>query len=171
MSMFVYEAVSDELSPISSLDSLVTSYCSQGGNVLYHRNRVGGHNQELFAGRPRVLEYFSTILDDTTALSVPKTGCQTTNVTIAVNVTLVQTTAVEGSTTVPYKAVTITPIKADVMADGTVVDTTTSKALDIKGLMKTWASSITNFQISVGGISPLDTFTLAIGEDRRASQG
>jgi hypothetical protein len=160
--MFIYEAVADELTSISSLDSLVNSYCSQGGNILYHRNSVGGHNQELFCGRPRVLDYLSTIFDDTGAISIPKTGCQTKNVTKVCDVTLVSTTAVEGSRTVPYKAITVTERRADVLSDGVVVDADTLAPLDFAEIEKQWESSLNTFQSSAGGsVSPLDTYGLS----------
>ncbi|TVY84835.1 Trichothecene C-3 esterase [Lachnellula suecica] len=169
MPVFIYEAVNDELSAIKNLDSLVAGYCKQGANILYHRNSVGGHNDELFAGRPRVLQYLSTIFDDTNAISIPSSGCQTKNVTITCSVTLKNTTAVEGSKTVPYRAVVVTQLKLDVMADGTVMveddQGLPSGPLDMKSLRKTWSSSLNDFQFNVSGArNPLDSFSLLIDD-------
>jgi hypothetical protein len=47
MPVFLYKAIDDEMSPANETDALVDSYCKQGANILYHRNILGGHNQEL----------------------------------------------------------------------------------------------------------------------------
>lgn len=121
--MFIYKAINDQISNATETDDLVNTYCANGANILYHRNNIGGHNQELFSGRPRVLDYLSTVLDDSNALEVPKTGCLTKNVTIAYNVTMKYTHAYEGKVYVGYNAVTLVPVDITVKPDGTILET------------------------------------------------
>ncbi|KAN0110693.1 LIP domain containing protein [Hyaloscypha variabilis] len=88
MPIFLYKAIDDEMSPAWETDELVDSYCSHGANILYHRNVLGGHNQELWAGRGRTMDFLSAVLDGTNAIEYPKTGCEIKNVTVAVNLTI-----------------------------------------------------------------------------------
>jgi hypothetical protein len=160
MPVFVYKAIHDEMSAAAETDALVDSFCSQGSNILYHRNDVGGHNEELWQGRGRALAFLALILDDaeTTLVSIPKTGCSVVNVTAAVNVTLVNGTALEGDVVKLYAAITVNPINVAVLGDGSVLvpfngtwvridpDPTTSvkkrfEELDFLGLVKRlWVS-------------------------------
>ncbi|KUJ07244.1 LIP-domain-containing protein, partial [Mollisia scopiformis] len=81
MPMFIYKAIHDEMSAAAETDLLVDSFCQQGANILYHRNRVGGHNEELWQGRGRALAYLSAVVDGTDEIDYPKTGCSIQNVT------------------------------------------------------------------------------------------
>ena len=85
MPMFILKAVADEMSPIKETDDLVDKYCKAGGNVLYHRNMVGGHNQELWSARPRSIHYLEAILDGKKTLEIPTSGCLIQNVTVPVS--------------------------------------------------------------------------------------
>jgi Secretory lipase len=87
MPVFIYKAVQDEMSPVKETDDLVAGYCAGGANVLYHRNTAGGHNQELWSGRPRALLYLEAVLDGKKTLEIPATGCLTVNVSVPVNLT------------------------------------------------------------------------------------
>lgn len=121
MPVFVYKAIHDEMSAATETDALVDSFCQQGANILYHRNDVGGHNEELWQGRGRALDFLSDVLDDTDLLSIPKTGCSIQNVTVAVNVTLVDGYALEGTVVKPYAAITINRINVTVLGNGSVL--------------------------------------------------
>jgi hypothetical protein len=176
MPMFIYQAISDELTSIQPVDSMVNDFCSQGANILYHRNNVGGHNEELFQCRPRVLEYLSAILDGKSdAISYPKTGCQTENVTVAVNVTLVPTTAVMGSRVVNYSAVTVTPINVTVLPNGTVVvnpstNQQANKPLSFSNLVSKWKASLNKFMSSTKAHNRLDVITSSALSSVNSSQ-
>jgi len=152
MPMFIYQSISDELSSIQPVDSMVNDFCSQGANILYHRNNVGGHNEELFQCRPRVLNYLSAILDGKTeAISHQKAGCQIQNVTVAANIALVPTTAVMGSRIVNYSALTVTPINVTVLSNGTLVvnhspNQQANEPLSFAGLVRKWKASLDTFQ-------------------------
>ncbi|KAN0089549.1 Secretory lipase domain containing protein [Hyaloscypha variabilis] len=121
MPVFVYKAIHDEMSAAAETDALVDSFCSQGANILYHRNDVGGHNEELWQGRGRALSFLSDVLEDTDLMSMPKTGCSILNVTVAVNVTLVNGTALEGTVVKPYAAITVNRINVTVLSNGSVL--------------------------------------------------
>ncbi|ERS96741.1 hypothetical protein HMPREF1624_06950 [Sporothrix schenckii ATCC 58251] len=88
MPSFYYKAAHDEMSPVDETAEIVTSFCRQGANILFHRNTVGGHNDELWSGRLRALDYLSAKLDgavpadSTSNLTIPATGCATVDVTI-----------------------------------------------------------------------------------------
>jgi hypothetical protein len=159
MPVFVYKAIHDEMSAAAETDALVDSFCSQGANILYHRNDVGGHNEELWQGRGRALSFLSDVLEDTDLMSMPKTGCSILNVTVAVNVTLVNGTALEGTVVKPYAAITVNRINVTVLSNGSVLvpfngtmvridpDPTTSVKrragdLDFVGLVRRWWSAI-----------------------------
>jgi hypothetical protein len=110
MPVFVYKAIDDEMSPANETDALVDQYCRQGANILYHRNVLGGHNQELWSGRGRAMDYLSAVLDGTNAINYPKTGCEVVNVTVAVNVT----TAANGT-------ILVLPLNVTLESNGTYV--------------------------------------------------
>jgi hypothetical protein len=97
MPVFLYKAISDEMSPVKETDDLVEQYCAQGANILYHRNTVGGHNQELWTGRQRTMDYLAAVLDGKKGIWYPATGCAVLNVTIPVNVTAPGTERYEGN--------------------------------------------------------------------------
>jgi pimeloyl-ACP methyl ester carboxylesterase len=87
MPVFIYKAMNDEMSPIKETDDLVAKYCAGGGNILYHRNTLGGHNQELWSSRPRVMRYLHAVLDGDDILEIPETGCMKANFSIPLNMT------------------------------------------------------------------------------------
>ena len=82
MLTFVYKAGQDEMSPIEETDAYVKTFCDGGANLLYHRNSIGSHNQELWSGRPRALQFLETVLDGADSIEVPETGCMIANVTV-----------------------------------------------------------------------------------------
>ena len=93
--VFVYKAVADEMSLVGETDELVERYCKGGASVLYHRNTLGGHNDELWSGRLRTLDFLSHVLEVDNAkkkmvsgsnLTVPDRGCLTQNVSVPLDV-------------------------------------------------------------------------------------
>jgi hypothetical protein len=44
--LFIYQAIPDEVTPISATDALVEKYCAVGADILYERNTVGSHYEE-----------------------------------------------------------------------------------------------------------------------------
>lgn len=117
MPMFVYKAANDEMSAVNETDAMIANFCQHGANILYHRNLLGGHNQELWGGRPRALDFMSVVIDGKnktdsgmeTEIALMGKGCRVQDVTVAVNVT-----AINGSLEVLPLNVTIEP-------NGTVV--------------------------------------------------
>lgn len=85
MPTFFYKAVPDEFSLVAETDALVAGYCRQGANILYHRNALGGHNEEIWAGHDRVYKYLQNVLDGATQIWRPVTGCASFNVSVAIN--------------------------------------------------------------------------------------
>jgi len=75
MPVFVYLAVNDGFFKITDADALVAKYCDEGANILYHRNIVGHHKNELTNGRQRALNYLGYVLDGEKEIEVPPTGC------------------------------------------------------------------------------------------------
>ncbi|KAH8887839.1 LIP-domain-containing protein [Thozetella sp. PMI_491] len=84
MPVFFYKAIADEMSPVKETDDIVESYCARGANILYHRNTIGGHNDELWSGRNRTVKYLEDVLDDKKSPEIlrPATGCATYNVSV-----------------------------------------------------------------------------------------
>lgn len=82
MPSFYYKAENDEMSPVNETDVIVERFCKAGANILFHRNTLGGHNDELWSGRLRALEYLAVKLDGHGNITVPATGCATQQVTI-----------------------------------------------------------------------------------------
>ncbi|KAH8879741.1 LIP-domain-containing protein [Thozetella sp. PMI_491] len=87
MPTFVYKAIQDEMSPVAETDTLVKGYCDGGASLLYHRNALGGHNDELWMGRARTIDFLSTVLDGTGRVEMPASGCQIMDVSIPMNTT------------------------------------------------------------------------------------
>ena len=81
MPLFIYKAIADEITNIDTTDVLVQRYCNVGANILYERNKVGGHLAEETNGDKRALEWLSKVLDG----SYQHAGCTIKNV--AINVT------------------------------------------------------------------------------------
>ncbi|KAK3385922.1 putative lipase 1 precursor [Podospora didyma] len=87
--LFVYKAVQDEMSPVKETDDLVAGYCERGATVLYHRNLLGGHNDELWSGRLRTLQFLEHVLDGKKSenLTVPEAGkCVIQDVSVPLDV-------------------------------------------------------------------------------------
>ncbi|KAK3995172.1 lipase 2 [Cladorrhinum sp. PSN332] len=87
--VFVYKAVDDEMSAVGETDDLVDKYCSHGSRVLYHRNTMGGHNDELWSGRLRTMDFLAHVLDDKRSanMTVPEVGeCLTEDVAVPLDV-------------------------------------------------------------------------------------
>ncbi|CAK7200274.1 hypothetical protein SEUCBS139899_002965 [Sporothrix eucalyptigena] len=82
MPSFYYKAEHDEMSPVNETAAIVEQFCNAGANILFHRNTLGGHNDELWSGRLRALEYLSAKLDGHGNITIPATGCATLDVTI-----------------------------------------------------------------------------------------
>ncbi|KAK3294511.1 secretory lipase-domain-containing protein [Chaetomium fimeti] len=81
MPVFIYNAISDELSDIKDVDALVDRFCGVGANILYHRNTVGTHTQELVNGRPRAFAWLRSVLDGSYDELYSTLGCTIYNVT------------------------------------------------------------------------------------------
>ncbi|KAK4222863.1 lipase 2 [Podospora fimiseda] len=87
--VFVYKAIDDEMSAVKETDDLVAGYCSQGSTVLYHRNKLGMHNDELWSGRLRTMDFLAHVLDDkrSSNMTVPEVGkCVTEDVAVPLDV-------------------------------------------------------------------------------------
>ncbi|KAI0902974.1 secretory lipase-domain-containing protein [Ustulina deusta] len=85
MPLFVYKAIHDDSNGIATSDDLITHYCKVGANILYHRNTIGGHEDEIINGLSRAFEFLSAVLNGSYAEKYNATGC--TWVDITVNVT------------------------------------------------------------------------------------
>lgn len=82
MPSFYYKAEHDEMSPVNETAAMIAKFCRKGANILFHRNTLGGHNDELWSGRLRALAYLSAKLDGHGNITIPATGCATVQVTI-----------------------------------------------------------------------------------------
>ncbi|KAB5511492.1 lipase 1 [Coniochaeta sp. 2T2.1] len=80
--LFVYKSVGDLISPINDTDKLVSKYCEVGVNILYERNKVGGHSAEATNGRPAAVAWLDAVLNGTYAESYATEGCRTENVSV-----------------------------------------------------------------------------------------
>ncbi|KAH8159491.1 hypothetical protein CIB48_g8755 [Xylaria polymorpha] len=86
MPVFAYKAINDDASAgIADSDEVISRYCGVGANILYHRNSIGGHTDELINGVPRAFEFLAAALDGSFAEKYNTTGC--TWIDVAVNVT------------------------------------------------------------------------------------
>ncbi|KAK5626907.1 hypothetical protein RRF57_002622 [Xylaria bambusicola] len=84
MPLFVYKAIHDDSNGIATSDDLISHYCKVGVNILYHRNTIGGHEDEFINGIPRSFEFLSDVLTGTYAEKYNVTGCTWVDVTINV---------------------------------------------------------------------------------------
>lgn len=82
--MFIYKAIHDEATPINDTDYYVQRNCMLGANILYERNTVGGHLDEIANGAPRAWAWMETVLNGTYSTSFDTQGCTIRNVTIGV---------------------------------------------------------------------------------------
>ncbi|KAI0442230.1 LIP-domain-containing protein [Xylaria telfairii] len=86
MPVFAYKAINDDATAgIADSDEVISQYCGVGANILYHRNSIGGHTDELINGAPRALEFLAAALDGSFSQKYNSTGC--TWIDVAVNVT------------------------------------------------------------------------------------
>jgi hypothetical protein len=79
MPVFAYKAIADELSPIEDSDRLVGYYCTKGANILYQRNKIGGHLAEATNGNLRAFEWLTAVLTGTYAENYKTEGCTVQN--------------------------------------------------------------------------------------------
>lgn len=84
MPVFVYKAIADEMSDVEDTDALVERFCEVGANILYQRNTVGHHNDEIANGAPRAIEWLVEVLEGSTEPKQPAAGCLVENVTVNV---------------------------------------------------------------------------------------
>lgn len=82
MPTFIYKAEVDEMSGIEETDVMVDYFCENGANILYHRNSLGDHNKELWAGRLRALDFISKVSFGVGEIEIPEKGCLIQNVTV-----------------------------------------------------------------------------------------
>ncbi|ROW01295.1 hypothetical protein VMCG_05920 [Cytospora schulzeri] len=75
MPVYAYKAVKDEISQVEDTDALVDKYCGMGANILYQRNRIGGHSAEATNGDPAATAWLDAVLTGTYAKSYNTTGC------------------------------------------------------------------------------------------------
>ncbi|CCD52729.1 hypothetical protein ACHAQE_003752 [Botrytis cinerea] len=76
MPIFLYKAISDEVSVVGDTDAVVSKLCSQGANINYARDMFGGHATEAITGAG---DAFTFLIDRFNG--VPTTsGCTTNNV-------------------------------------------------------------------------------------------
>lgn len=80
MPVYAYKAINDEISPVEDTDALVAKYCDMGANILYQRNRIGGHSAEETNGVPAATAWLDAVLAGTYAESYNTTGCTVQNV-------------------------------------------------------------------------------------------
>lgn len=75
MPVYAYKAVNDEISQVADTDALVDKYCGLGVNILYERNRIGGHSAEETNGVPAATAWLDSVLSGTYASIYNATGC------------------------------------------------------------------------------------------------
>lgn len=75
MPLFVYKAVSDEISPIADTDALVAKLCSQGAKITYIRDSFGEHFTQAATSAGAVIDFFINNFNGTSP-----TECTTENV-------------------------------------------------------------------------------------------
>lgn len=80
MPVYAYKAINDEISQVSDTDNLIDKYCGLGANILYQRNRIGGHSAEETNGVPAAEAFLDAVLSGTYADSYNTTGCTIQNV-------------------------------------------------------------------------------------------
>lgn len=84
MPVFLYKAIGDEFSNVNDTDALVGKFCEVGANILYQRNTVGGHIDEISNGAPRALDWLIEVIEGATEPKQPAVGCVVENVTVNV---------------------------------------------------------------------------------------
>ncbi|CEI62091.1 hypothetical protein FVEN_g3124 [Fusarium venenatum] len=59
--LFIYQAIPDEVTPISGTDAVVKRYCGVGANILYERNTVGSHFEEATDSNGAAVQWLEDI--------------------------------------------------------------------------------------------------------------
>ncbi|KAF2149667.1 hypothetical protein K461DRAFT_297114 [Myriangium duriaei CBS 260.36] len=80
--LFIYKAISDNVTPIYSTDVLVNRYCEVGVDVLYERNTVGDHLSEMMNGNARAVAWLQAACDGTRKENYGTGGCEIRNVSV-----------------------------------------------------------------------------------------
>jgi hypothetical protein len=78
MPLFMYHAINDEVARIERAEELINRYCGVHVDIMFERNTVGTHIDEMANGRERALDWLSGVL----AGSEQARGCTTKNVTV-----------------------------------------------------------------------------------------
>lgn len=81
MPIFVYKAIGDQVSLVSETDALVKKLCSQGANIVEHRNKVGEHLSEEHNGVSRAMDFLERVV----AGKWQHTGCTVRDVSVVGN--------------------------------------------------------------------------------------
>lgn len=85
--IYMYKAIEDEVAPVEEVDELVHRLCSLGGvDILYERNRIGGHVAEYYNGVSRARQFLSSILDGDSDIVPVRGGCVVKDVTTGADV-------------------------------------------------------------------------------------
>lgn len=80
--LFIYKAIYDEATPIEDNDYYVGWNCMLRANILYERNTVGGHLDELVNGLPRAVAWLGSIFDGSYSMKYTAEGCTIRNVAV-----------------------------------------------------------------------------------------
>lgn len=80
--VFVYKAIKDEATPVQDTDYYVNRNCMLGANILYERNTIGGHLDEMVNGLPRAVAWLASVLDGSYPDRYEAHGCTIRNVTV-----------------------------------------------------------------------------------------
>ncbi|KAK1452547.1 lipase 5 [Colletotrichum melonis] len=83
MPIYAYKAVQDELLPVQYTDAHMQRYCEASVDVLYQRNSIGNHEEELANGAPEAVKWITRWLNGDTTEVIK--GCTVQDV--AVNIT------------------------------------------------------------------------------------
>lgn len=81
MPVYAYKAINDQISKIGDTDALIAQFCAAGANILYERNTVGTHGQEMIYGDGAATAFLDAVLTGTYADLYETTGCTIRNVT------------------------------------------------------------------------------------------
>jgi hypothetical protein len=66
MLLYIYKAITDEISPIADTNALVDKYCIVGAtSILYKQNTVGGYSADDINGDAIAFEWLSSVLNRT----------------------------------------------------------------------------------------------------------
>lgn len=82
MPVYAYKAINDQISVVADTDALIDQFCAAGANILYERNTVGTHGQEMLYGDAPATAFLDAVLTGTYAELYNTTGCTIRNVTV-----------------------------------------------------------------------------------------